>query len=178
MNYIVNFANDPNSLTTEQINELSTVLINTVKNKISNLETKYNIKLKFPKNMCFSSEKQKLPLPIITPVIIDNTGNLQLFVPFDVIIDNSFNNNSLNTASIDKLNSCMQIVNTIKHELVNYEAGNITKEQIDTTYIDFNTEDVDDKIYDSEIEEMYNKKYGDDSILNNLIKKLEAQYNR
>ena len=87
MNYIIDFSNDPNSLTPEQVSQLNSALTETVKNKISNIENKYNVKLKFPKNICGNKNtSDKLPLPIFPSVI--TPINIELYVPFDALIEN------------------------------------------------------------------------------------------
>ena len=174
MNYIVEFANDPNSLTPQQINELKSELVNVVKHKIDKLEKKYNIKIKFPKNLCNVKDNQKLPLPIIpTPIEITPT-NITLYAPVDVIVGD-FSEQS----SIDRLSSCMKIVNSIKQNLEDYTDGKITKSQVDATFFDWvsTKEDYLEKTYGSEIEEKYEQKFGDDALLNNLIERLELTHN-
>lgn len=173
MNYIVQFANDPNSFTEEQKEELKTELKNAVQRKISNLENKYKIKLKFPKGMCNTKDNDKLPLPIIeTPIF---TNNSILYVPFDIIIGDSSDENY-----VDKLSSCMRIVNSIKRNLEKYEEGEISKEQVDTQFFDWKIEEDSEKtkpkVYVSEIDEMYDKKFGNDTLIKQLIEKLETMY--
>ena len=170
MNYIVDFSSDPNSLSLEQITQLNSALTDAVKNKISNIENKYNVKLKFPKNICFGKKNnnQKLPLPMI-PTLITPT-DISIFVPFNVIIENTSNENT-----IDGLSSCMRIVNSIKKDLELYSSGKKTKEQIDSTFIEWNDESVvkEMPIYESEIDEAYEKKFGNKALLQKLIQELE-----
>jgi hypothetical protein len=170
MNYIIDFSNDPNSLSPEQITQLNSALTDAVKNKISNIENKYNVKLKFPKNICFGKKNnnQKLPLPMI-PTLITPT-DISIFVPFNVIMENT---NSENT--IDGLSSCMRIVNSIKKDLELYSSGKKTKEQVDSTFIEW-VDPVTEKeevVYESEIDEAYEKKFGNKALIKKLIQELE-----
>lgn len=167
MNYIIDFSNDPNSLTPEQVSQLNSALTETVKNKISNIENKYNVKLKFPKNICGNKNTSgKLPLPIFPPVI--TPINIELYVPFDAIIENI---NPTNT--IDSLSSCMRMVNSIKKDLELYSAGKKTKEQVDSTFIEWNDTPIKEPVYASEIDRMYEKKFGNKALIKKLIEELE-----
>jgi hypothetical protein len=73
----------------------------------------------------------------------------------------------------------MKIVNTVKKDLEDVEYGDKKKEDIDKTFFDWKNETdyADEPIkYGSEIEEMYNKKFGDNAILDKLIKQIESMH--
>ncbi len=211
MNYIIDFSNDPNSLNPEQFTQLNSALTDAVKNKISNIENKYNVKLKFPKNICNSTKNndKRMPLPMIPSLItsglitsdlmipslitsglmtpdlmtsglmtsgLTTPMDINIFVPFNVIIENTSNENT-----IDGLSSCMRIVNSIKKDLELYSTGKKTKEQFDSSFIEWNDEsDIkrnikgkETPIYESEIDEAYEKKFGNKALIKKLIQELE-----
>ena len=122
--------------------ELKNTLNNAVKNKIAKLENKYNIKIKFPTNTCDLEKKHtsKIPIPILPTFITSDplSGQISLnaYVPFDALIQNTTDENN-----IDKLSSCMQIVNSVKKEFELFDSGKKTKEQIDSTFFDWNNAD-------------------------------------
>jgi hypothetical protein len=169
MNYIIDFSNDPNSLTPTQMSQLKSALVDAVKSKISNVESKYNVKLKFPPNICNATKNNnKLPLPII-PATITPT-NLSVYVPFSSIMTSI---NPENT--IDGISSCMRIVNSIKNDLELFATGKKTKEQVDSTFIEWNEDNAEevDSEPKSEIDEMYEKKFGRKALIKKLIQDLE-----
>lgn len=169
MELITIFANDPNSLTDNQVNELKIALIDVIKHKISKTEKKYNIKFKFPKNICDIDKKTQMPI-LQTPIIA-TPANLTLYAPLNVTVEDFSNE-----GNIDRLSTCLKIVNSVKQNLEDVEYGEKKKEHIDKTFFDWikPTECTDNPIaYGSEIEEMYNKKFGNDELLNKLIKQLE-----
>jgi hypothetical protein len=174
MNYIVQFANDPNSLTPEQTEELKSEILQAVERKIENVENKYKIKFKLPKNICNLKNNDKLPLPIISTPIITNRS--ALYLPVETVVGDFSDE-----GSIDRLTSCLKIVNSVKSDLEQFNEGKITRSQINNTYFDWNfdedcDEDKDDTKYKSEIEEMYEKKFSNKAVINELIEKLENTY--
>lgn len=193
MNYIIDFSNDPNSLTPEQTKQLNLALTEAVKNKISNIENKYKVKLKFPKNICYTkTDNQKLPIPAlpilpILPILptlhtlhtlptlpmlssVVTPTDISIFVPFNVIMENTTNENT-----IDGLSSCMRIVNSIKKDLELYSSGKKTQEEVDSTFIEWieNPNEKQNHVYESEIDEMYEKKFGNKALIKKLIQELE-----
>ena len=177
MNYIISFANNPDLLSRKQMGELRTSLVRAVKHKISKLENKYNIKLKFPKNTCNTEENEKSELSTISTPIIVTPSVLTLYAPIDIILGDFTNNEDNDEDNIDKLSSCMKIVNSVKREFEEFESGNKKKEDIDNTFFDWiEPKDDSDKnnVYSSEIEEMYEKKFGNKAVLDELIKRLKS----
>jgi hypothetical protein len=168
MELISVFANNPDILTPDQINELKTALIDTIKHKISKTENKYNIKFKFPKNICNINKTTTEPLNSHVPIFI-SPFNLSLYTPLNITVDDFSNEDA-----IDNISSCMKIVNSVKYDLENVENGNIKKENIDTTFFTWINENNNKPIvYDSEIEELYEKKFGNKALLNNLIQEIQ-----
>lgn len=171
MDIIVQFAEDPDSLTPEQMQELKNELLNAVKHKISKLENKYKIKIKFPNDMCNIKNNNKLPLPTIGIQMVQPSA----YIPFELMIEDFSEQNY-----IDGLSSCMKVVNSIKKDFESFEEGKITKSQIDSQFFDWLSDEdcikEEEKVYGSEIEEMYDKKFGKKAIIDELIKKLESSY--
>jgi hypothetical protein len=170
MNYIIDFSNDPNSLSSEQTKQLNSALVQIVKNKISNLENKYDVKLKFPKEICNfkSNNATKMPLPIIPSLV--TSYDVNLFVPFNFIMENISSENM-----IDGLSTCMHTVNKIKKDLELYSSGKKTKEEIDSSFIEWNDESSLKKepIYESEFDEALDKKFGTKALIKKLIENLK-----
>lgn len=173
MNYIVEYAENPNSFTPDEINELKTALFNAIKRKISNLEKKYKIKFKFPNGLCGTKDNTKLKLPIFSSPIIISPIDISIYTPFDVAIGDFSDE-----GAIDRLQSCLNIVSSVKRELEEYEDGKLKKESIDDTFFDWITEKEqivkEEKVYNSEIEEMYDKKFGKNALIKNIIKRIES----
>jgi hypothetical protein len=193
MNYIANFSHDPNSLTDEQLIELKNVISDAVKNKVSNLEHKYDIKMKFPPNTCNLGEeygqsqttknfKPLLPtfitpsallIPPPPPSLTNIAGemNLSIYVPFDALVQDTSNENN-----IDNLSSCMKIVNSVKADFKLYNEGKKTKEEIDSTFFDWvDADKAIDTVYEHEIDELYASKFGNKKLIKKLIEELESE---
>lgn len=178
MNYIINFSNDPNSLTDEQMIELHKALNDAVKNKISRLEEKYDITMKFPPHICNiqKSQTQKIPIPLL-PAFISPTPtqiNVNAFVPFEMLVENT--TDTTNENNIDNLSSCMRIVNSVKRDFELYSSGKKTKEEIDSSFFDWTESDkneTENTVYEHEIDELYAKKFGNKELIKKIIEELE-----
>ena len=83
--------------------------------------------------------------------------------------------NTTDENTIDGLSSCMRIVNSIKKDLELYSLGKKTKDQIDSTFIEWDDPVIEKEtpIYESEIDEAYEKKFGNKALIQKLIQELE-----
>jgi len=171
----MDFSNDPNSLTDEQMIELHKALNDAVKNKISRLEEKYDITMKFPSNTCNiqKSQTSKMPIPLLPAFIspMPTQININAFVPFEMLVQNTTTENN-----IDNLSSCMQIVNSVKKDLELYSSGKKTKEEVDSSFFDWTEstkDETENTIYEHEIDELYAKKFGNKELIKKIIEELE-----
>lgn len=177
MNIIYDFSNNPDSIGPEQMSELNKVLVDTIKKKIINTEKKYNIKFKFPKNICDINVENKMELKKQPLPMIYSLSNQQLVAP--MIVDDTFDYTSVDSYdnnSVDNLTSCMKIVNSVKKDLEKVNSGIIKKENVDDTFftwIDPSENSEKNVKYESELDEMYEKKFGNKAILKNLIEQLK-----